>query len=215
MRGGEIDFPKVTVGGTHTALMAASLARGTTVIENAAREPEVKDVADCLNLMGAKISGAGTSRIVIEGVAKLGGARHKVLPDRIETGTYAMAVAMAGGDVMLENARADLLQAGLDVLVEAGAEISSTNTGIRVARNGAGIAPVRGRDRAVPGLSDRPAGPADGADDHAPRAPRASPRPFSRTASCMCRSWRGSAPISVSTANAPPSRACASSPARP
>src|SRR6202166_4634666 len=95
LRGGEIVFPKVTVGGTHTAVMAASLARGTTVIENAAHEPEVKDVADCLNLMGARISGAGTARIIIEGVSKLGGARHKVLPDRIETGTYAMAVAMA------------------------------------------------------------------------------------------------------------------------
>jgi len=87
LRGGEITFPKVTVGGTHTALMAASLARGTTVVENAACEPEVKDVADCLNSMGAKITGAGTSRIVIEGVAKLNGARHRVIPDRIETGT--------------------------------------------------------------------------------------------------------------------------------
>ena len=92
-------FPKVTVGGTHTALMAAALANGTTVIENAAREPEIVDVADCLNKMGARISGAGTSRIVIEGVARLNGARHSVLPDRIETGTYAMAVAMTGGDV--------------------------------------------------------------------------------------------------------------------
>src|SRR5204863_464969 len=99
LRGGEIKFPKVTVGGTHTALMAASLAKGTTVIDNAAREPEIGDVADCLNKMGAKISGAGTARIVVEGVAKLDGARHRVLPDRIETGTYAMAVAMTGGDV--------------------------------------------------------------------------------------------------------------------
>ena len=122
------------------------------MIENAAREPEVKDVADCLNLMGARISGAGSARIVVEGVARLGGARHKVLPDRIETGTYAMAVAMAGGDVLLENARADLLQAGLDVLVEAGAEISSTNTGIRVARNGAGIAPVQVETAPFPGF---------------------------------------------------------------
>src|SRR5260221_2231848 len=144
LRGGEISFPKVTVGGTHTAIMAASLARGTTVIENAAHEPEVKDVADCLNLMGAKISGAGTSRIVVEGVAKLGGARHRVLPDRIETGTYAMAVAMAGGDVLLENARADLLQAGLDVLVEAGAQGSSTQTRVPVARHRCGIVPVEG-----------------------------------------------------------------------
>src|SRR5437763_9789444 len=120
LRGGEIVFPKVTVGGTHTAIMAAALANGTTVIENAAREPEIKDVADCLNKMGAKITGAGTSRIVVEGVAKLNGARHRVVADRIETGTYAMAVAMAGGDVLLENVHADLLQAGLDVLVQAG-----------------------------------------------------------------------------------------------
>src|SRR6202045_1657544 len=104
LKGGEIKFPKVTVGGTHTALMAASLARGTTVIENAAREPEVTDVADCLNKMGAKITGAGTSRILVDGVSKLSGARHRVLPDRIETGTYAMAVAMAGGDVLLGKA---------------------------------------------------------------------------------------------------------------
>jgi UDP-N-acetylglucosamine 1-carboxyvinyltransferase len=142
LRGGEIDFPKVTVGGTHTALMAAALARGTTVIENAAREPEIGDVADCLNKMGARITGAGSSRIVVEGVAKLSGARHSVLPDRIETGTYAMAVAMTGGDVTLEGARPELLQAALDVLKTAGAEIAATNTGIRVTRNGAGLFPV-------------------------------------------------------------------------
>src|SRR6202163_4476394 len=142
LKGGEIVFPKVTVGGTHTAIMAASLANGTTVIENAAREPEIGDVADCLNKMGARITGAGTSRIVVEGVAKLHGARHAVLPDRIETGTYAMAVAMAGGDILLQNSRPELLQAALDVLTQAGAEIAVTNAGIRIARNGAGLAPV-------------------------------------------------------------------------
>jgi len=152
LKGGEIKFPKVTVGGTHTALMAASLARGTTVIENAAREPEISDVADCLNKMGAKISGAGTSRIVVEGVKKLGGAHHRVLPDRIETGTYAMAVAMAGGDVLLENARPELLQAALDVLAQAGVAISATNTGLRVQRNGAGIAPVEVATSPFPGF---------------------------------------------------------------
>ncbi|MEX0751963.1 MAG: UDP-N-acetylglucosamine 1-carboxyvinyltransferase [Xanthobacteraceae bacterium] len=152
LRGGEIVFPKVTVGGTHTALMAASLARGTTVIENAAREPEIADVADCLNKMGAKISGAGTSRIVIEGVSKLNGARHSVLPDRIETGTYAMAVAMTGGDVLLEGARPELLQAGLDVLTKAGASVSATNKGIRVARDGAGLSPVEVSTAPFPGF---------------------------------------------------------------
>jgi len=144
LRGAEIVFPKVTVGGTHTAMMAASLAQGTTVIENAAREPEIADVADCLNKMGARISGAGTKQIVIEGVAKLNGARHAVLPDRIETGTYAMATAMAGGDVLLQNARPELLQAALDVLTRSGVTVTPTNQGIRIARNGAanGLAPV-------------------------------------------------------------------------
>jgi UDP-N-acetylglucosamine 1-carboxyvinyltransferase len=152
LKGGEIKFPKVTVGGTHTALMAAALANGTSVIENAAREPEIKDVADCLNKMGAKITGAGTERIVVEGVSKLDGARHRVLPDRIETGTYAMAVAMTGGDVMLENARAELLQAGLDVLAQAGIEYNETNRGLRVARNGGALKPVDVTTRPFPGF---------------------------------------------------------------
>ena len=152
LKGGEIVFPKVTVGGTHTALMAASLANGTSVIENAAREPEIKDVADCLNKMGARINGAGTSRIVVDGVPKLHGARHRVLPDRIETGTYAMAVAMTGGDVMLENARAELLQSGLDVLAKVGLEYNETNRGIRVARNGRGLAPVEVTTAPFPGF---------------------------------------------------------------
>ncbi|HEY0223009.1 MAG TPA: UDP-N-acetylglucosamine 1-carboxyvinyltransferase [Pseudolabrys sp.] len=152
LRGGEINFPKVTVGGTHTALMAASLANGTTVIENAAREPEIGDVADCLNKMGANVTGAGTSRIVVEGVAKLHGARHTVLPDRIETGTYAMAVAMTGGDVLLQNARPELLQSALNVLTQAGATIMPTNEGIRVSRNGAGLAPVEVTTAPFPGF---------------------------------------------------------------
>jgi UDP-N-acetylglucosamine 1-carboxyvinyltransferase len=152
LRGGEIVFPKVTVGGTHTALMAAALANGTTVIENAAQEPEVGDVADCLNKMGAKISGAGTSRIVVEGVSKLHGARHAVLPDRIETGTYAMAVAMTGGDVLLQNARPELLQSALDVLAKTGTTVTPTNEGIRIARNGAGLEPVDVSTAPFPGF---------------------------------------------------------------
>ncbi|KFC75489.1 UDP-N-acetylglucosamine 1-carboxyvinyltransferase [Bosea sp. LC85] len=142
LKGAEIVFPKVTVGGTHTALMAAVLADGTTMIENAAREPEVTDLAACLIKMGAKIEGAGTSRIVVKGVSRLGGAHHAVLPDRIEAGTYAMAVAMTGGDVLLEGARADLLQSALDILVKAGVDISETNEGIRVRRNGAALEAV-------------------------------------------------------------------------
>jgi UDP-N-acetylglucosamine 1-carboxyvinyltransferase len=152
LRGAEIAFPKVTVGGTHTALMAAALARGTTVIDNAAREPEIVDVANCLNKMGARISGAGTGRIVIDGVTRLTGARHRVLPDRIETGTYAMAVAMAGGDVLLENTRAELLQAALEVMATAGVAVTETNAGVRVARNGAGLSPVTVSTAPFPGF---------------------------------------------------------------
>src|SRR5262249_25944341 len=116
LRGGEVTFPKVTVSGTHTALMGAALADGVSVIGNAACEPEVVDLADCLNKMGARITGAGTRRITVTGVPRLHGAWHSVVPDRIETGTYAMAVAMTGGDVVLEGARGELLQAALDVL---------------------------------------------------------------------------------------------------
>jgi UDP-N-acetylglucosamine 1-carboxyvinyltransferase len=152
LKGGHIVFPKVTVGGTHTALMGAVLAHGTTLIENAAREPEVTDVADCLNKMGARISGAGTARITVEGVARLDGTRHAVVPDRIETGTYAMAVAMTGGDVMLEGARPELLQSALDTLTQADVAITSTNQGIRVARNGAGLRPVEVTTEPFPGF---------------------------------------------------------------
>jgi UDP-N-acetylglucosamine 1-carboxyvinyltransferase len=152
LRGGEIKFPKVTVSGTHTALMAAVLARGTTVIDNAAREPEIGDVADCLNKMGAKVSGIGTSRLVVEGVARLNGARHQVLPDRIETGTYAMAVAMTGGDVLLQNARPELLQSALDIIAQAGATVTTTNEGIRITRNGAGLKPVDVTTAPFPGF---------------------------------------------------------------
>jgi UDP-N-acetylglucosamine 1-carboxyvinyltransferase len=152
LKGGHIVFPKVTVGGTHTALMGAVLAHGTTLIENAAREPEVVDVADCLNKMGARISGAGTSSITVEGVGRLDGARHSVVPDRIETGTYAMAVAMTGGDVLLEGARPELLQAAFDVLGEADVRITSTNEGVRVARNGAGLRPVQVTTEPFPGF---------------------------------------------------------------
>ena len=152
LRGGEFAFPKVTVGGTHTALMAASLANGTTVIDNAAREPEIVDVADCLNKMGAKISGAGTSRIVVEGVPTLHGARHAVLPDRIETGTYAMAVAMTGGDVLLQNARSELLQSALDILAQTGTSVTPTNEGIRISRNGGALEPIEVTTAPFPGF---------------------------------------------------------------
>ncbi|MEO3386286.1 UDP-N-acetylglucosamine 1-carboxyvinyltransferase [Mesorhizobium sp. CAU 1741] len=145
-------FPKVSVGATHVLMMAATLARGETVLENAAREPEVVNLAECLIAMGAKISGAGTSTIVIQGVGSLHGATHAVIPDRIETGTYAMAVAMTGGDVVLEGARADLLENALAAIERAGAEVTPLNSGIRIRRNGAGIQPVDVTTEPFPGF---------------------------------------------------------------
>jgi UDP-N-acetylglucosamine 1-carboxyvinyltransferase len=152
LRGAKISFPKVSVGATHTALLAASLARGETLIENAAREPEVVDVADCLIAMGAKIEGAGTATIRIQGADRLHGARHAVLPDRIETGTYAMAIAMTGGEVLLQNAREDLLTSALEILRRTGTKISVTNEGLHVSRNGTGIAPVDVTTEPFPGF---------------------------------------------------------------
>jgi UDP-N-acetylglucosamine 1-carboxyvinyltransferase len=152
LKGGVIDFPKVTVGGTHVALMAASLADGTTIIKNAAREPEITDLAECLIRMGAKIEGAGTSQIVIEGVTRLDGAHHAVLPDRIETGTYAIAAAMTGGNVLLEGARADLLQNALDHIEKAGAKITVEPTGLRISRAPGLLAPVDITTEPFPGF---------------------------------------------------------------
>ena len=137
--GATVRFPKVSVGATHTIMMAATLARGTTVIENAAMEPEIDNVANCLVAMGARISGIGTRTLVIEGVTSLHGANVEVIADRIEAGTFAMAAAMTGGEVLLRGARAEHLQAALDVLGQAGARITSEPNGIRVYRNGNGI----------------------------------------------------------------------------
>ena len=135
LKGARYVFPKVSVGATHTLMMAATLANGETVLENAAREPEVVDLADCLVAMGAKIEGAGTSVIRIRGVERLHGATHRVMPDRIETGTYAMAVAMTGGDVTLTNTSGDLLRATLDVLAATGTTIEEVDGGLHVARD--------------------------------------------------------------------------------
>lgn len=152
LTGGRITLSKVSVGATHNALMAAVLARGETLIENAAREPEVMDLAACLVEMGAKIEGIGTSTLRVQGVDELHGAEHTVLPDRIETGTYAMAVAMTGGEVFLDGARADLLQRALDLLRSSGVEIEETPTGIRVARNGGGLGAVAVDTEPFPGF---------------------------------------------------------------
>jgi UDP-N-acetylglucosamine 1-carboxyvinyltransferase len=143
LTGAHIVFPMVTVGGTENALMAAVLARGETVLANAAREPDVADLAHCLVAMGAEIEGIGTDTLSIHGVDRLHGAEYGVLPDRIETGTYAVAAAITGGDIELVGTRLDLVESVADVLTRAGVNISETTDGIRVVRvNG----PLKGVD---------------------------------------------------------------------
>ena len=136
LRGARIATEMVTVTGTENLMMAAALAEGTTVLENAAQEPEIGDLASMLIAMGAQIDGHGTSRITIEGVRELHGCTHRVVPDRIEAGTFLCAVAAAGGDVLLRGARADHLQAVLDKLREAGAEVTAEPEGIRIRAEG-------------------------------------------------------------------------------
>jgi len=136
LKGARFVFDMATVTGTENVMAAATLAEGTTVLENAAMEPEVTDLADCLNALGARIEGAGTSRITIHGVERLSGGRHTVLPDRIETGTFLVAAAMTGGRITARRARADTLDAVLLKLAEAGAEISTTADSITLDMHG-------------------------------------------------------------------------------
>jgi UDP-N-acetylglucosamine 1-carboxyvinyltransferase len=150
--GGEIVFPFVSVGATENLLMAATLARGESVLKNAAREPEVQDLAHCLVAMGARIDGIGTDRLVVRGVDRLHGARHKILPDRIETGTFAMAAAIAGGDVELTGARLDLLEAAVEAMRSAGATVSATDGGMRVQRTNAPLVGVDVMTEPYPGF---------------------------------------------------------------
>ncbi|MBX3661569.1 MAG: UDP-N-acetylglucosamine 1-carboxyvinyltransferase [Burkholderiales bacterium] len=137
LRGARICMDIVTVTGTENLMMAAALAEGVTVIENAAREPEIPDLAACLTAMGAKISGAGTDVITVEGVERLHGARHSVMPDRIETGTFLVAAAATGGDVKVTGARPDTLDAVLEKLRETGVRIETGGDWIHVRANGA------------------------------------------------------------------------------
>lgn len=142
LRGAEVRFSMPSVGATHNVLMAAVLAKGETIIENAAREPEITNLAECLVAMGAKIDGLGSSTLRITGVDKLHGAQVAVICDRIEAGTYAMAVAMAGGDVTLTGADRSLFEAPLQALSAAGITIEDVDAGLRVARNGTPVTPV-------------------------------------------------------------------------
>jgi UDP-N-acetylglucosamine 1-carboxyvinyltransferase len=152
LKGAEFIFPKVSVGATENLLMAASLAEGETVLVNAAREPEIVDLAACLNAMGAKISGAGSDRVTVTGVKKLHGAEHSVVPDRIETGTYLMAAAITGGAVELAGARYDLVAAVAKTLDGAGVEISETERGISVRRRNGGLKGVDVMTEPFPGF---------------------------------------------------------------
>jgi UDP-N-acetylglucosamine 1-carboxyvinyltransferase len=153
MRGATIEFPSSSVGATEHAMLAAVLARGETVLIGAAREPEIVDLADCLGAMGARIEGAGTSTIRIVGVERLSGATHSVTPDRIETGTYAMAAAMAGGEVRLTNTRADLVETLLVKMEEAGVDVDRRNDGIVIRRNGSRLRPVEVETGVYPGFA--------------------------------------------------------------
>lgn len=136
LRGAVIEFPFASVGATENAMMAATLARGTTVLRNAAREPEIVDLAQCLRRMGARIDGDGTSEITIEGVTALDGATHRVVVDRIELGTYMLAPAIAGGSVECLGGRIDLLTAFVDKLRASGVEVEETPLGLRAAQAG-------------------------------------------------------------------------------
>jgi len=150
--GNRIVFEGVSVGATHNVLMAAVLAKGETVIENAACEPEVGDLVTCLKAMGAKIEGMGTPILKIQGVDQLEAARHTVLPDRIETGTFAMAVAAAGGDVLLEGAQGEHLSAALDVLRTSGVGVTETNRGVQVTRGDTELRPIEVETQPFPGF---------------------------------------------------------------
>src|SRR5690554_2215038 len=152
LKGALIVFDTVTVTGTENLLMAAALAEGTTILENAAREPEIDDLAACLIKMGAKISGHGSNHIVIEGVERLHGAYHDVMPDRIETGTFLVAAALSRGRVRVRNTRADILEAVLAKLEEAGAKITVGEGWIELDMEGRRPRPVNIRTAPYPGF---------------------------------------------------------------
>jgi UDP-N-acetylglucosamine 1-carboxyvinyltransferase len=142
LKGAEVRFSMPSVGATHNVLMAAVLADGVTRIENAAREPEITNLAECLNAMGAKIEGLGSSTLTVTGVERLHGAEVAVVCDRIEAGTYAMAAAMTGGDVTLTGVDATLFESALQALTAAGVDVDTADTTIRIRRNGTALTPV-------------------------------------------------------------------------
>jgi UDP-N-acetylglucosamine 1-carboxyvinyltransferase len=152
LKGADFEFPFVSVGATENLLMAATLARGTTVLRNAAREPEIIDLAHCLRRMGAQIQGEGTATVEVRGVDRLNGATHPVVADRIELGTYMLAPAITGGDIELVGGRRDLVGAFADKLEEAGIEVTATNAGLRVARSNGHVSAIDVTTEPYPGF---------------------------------------------------------------
>jgi UDP-N-acetylglucosamine 1-carboxyvinyltransferase len=152
LKGGQITFPFVSVGATEHAMLAAVLAEGETVLYNAAREPEIADLANCLNAMGAKIMGAGRSEVTIQGVERLSGTKYAVVPDRIEAGTYALAAATAGGSVRLRNIRSDHLGSLWPLIAQSGAKVSLDETSVLIERGGGRPKPVDVDTMAYPGF---------------------------------------------------------------
>ena len=152
LRGAVIDFPFASVGATENIMMAATLAKGTTVINNAAREPEIVDLADCLRKMGAQVDGAGTSTITVQGLDRLTGATHPVVTDRIELGTYMLAPAICGGEVELLGGRIDLIGAFCEKLDAAGVDVTQVETGLMVKRKGGGIRAIDVTTEPFPGF---------------------------------------------------------------
>lgn len=152
LKGAVIDFPFASVGATENIMMAATLAKGTTVINNAAREPEIVDLADCLRKMGAQIEGDGTASITIQGVDRLGGATHPVVADRIELGTYMLAPAFCGGEVECLGGRMDLVGAFCEKLDEAGIEVTQTAKGLKVRRRSDEIKAINVTTEPFPGF---------------------------------------------------------------
>lgn len=152
LKGAEITFPFISVGATEHTLLAAVLAEGKTILNNAAREPEIIDLANCLNAMGAKIAGAGRSEVHIEGVKRLSGISHAVVPDRIEAGTYALAVATAGGNVTLTNLRTDHLGALWPLIAQAGADVALKDSSVTISRGDKPLRAVDMETQAYPGF---------------------------------------------------------------
>ncbi len=197
LKGARIAFEKITVTGTEDLLMAATLAEGETVLENCAREPEVVDLAALLTKMGARIEGAGTHTIRVLGVERLHGARHRIIPDRIEAGTFIIAAALAGGDLTVAGCDPQHLAALLSKLEECGVQYHGQRR-FGASREQQSTQGRRRRHRGIPGLSHRHAGTVHGAGDAGGRAPARSRKISSRTATCTRKNWCAWVPTSGS-----------------